>query len=191
MSAVAFLVLAFGCQSNAPAPPTQFTGTVAHVHDGDTVHVRKADGTTVKIDQAAYADLRALPNRTDREKVMSAFFSTLGAFRRTFGTTMDGEVQKVRLEATARRYPSDLAYALDGPNVLVAVAVGARAEERDQHIDDHQHRALTHYRCLNPCHVERQRRRAFLIRSVLDSLERDHPVSRGAVRIEPRPDRVR
>jgi oligoendopeptidase F len=83
--------------------------------------VTLGDGTTVKIDQAAYADLRALPNRTDREKVMSAFFSTLGAFRRTFGTTMDGEVQKVRLEATARRYPSDLAYALDGPNVPVAV----------------------------------------------------------------------
>jgi oligoendopeptidase F len=75
----------------------------------------------VKIDQAAYADLRALPNRSDREKVMSAFFSVLGSFRRTFGTTMNGEVQKVRLEATARKYPSDLAYALDGSNVPTAV----------------------------------------------------------------------
>ena len=31
-----------------------------------------------KLDQAAFADLRALPNRADREKVMSAFFNALG-----------------------------------------------------------------------------------------------------------------
>src|SRR5437762_13627877 len=35
--------------------------------------VTLSDGRTVKVDQAAYTDLRALPNRADREKVISAF----------------------------------------------------------------------------------------------------------------------
>src|SRR5262249_39157049 len=52
-----------------------------------------SDGRSVKDDQAAFADLRALPNRGDREKIMSSFFKALGGFSRTFGTTMNGEVQ--------------------------------------------------------------------------------------------------
>ena len=64
-------------------------------------------------------DLRMLPNRADREKVMSAFFQALGGFSRTFGTTMNGEVQKVQFFAKARKYPSALTLALDGPNIPV------------------------------------------------------------------------
>jgi oligoendopeptidase F len=79
--------------------------------------VTLSDGRSVKIDQAGYNDLRALPNRADREKVMSAFFGALGSFSRTFGTTMDGEVQKMKFTATARKYPSALDASLDGPNV--------------------------------------------------------------------------
>src|SRR5688572_4515237 len=54
-----------------------------------------SDGRKVKVDQAGYAELRTLPNRADREKAMSAFFGALGAFSRTYGTTMNSEVQKV------------------------------------------------------------------------------------------------
>ena len=68
----------------------------------------------MKLDQAAFNDLRALPNRADREKVMSAFFSALGGFSRTFGTTMNAEVQKVAFYTKARKYQSALAQALDG-----------------------------------------------------------------------------
>ena len=39
--------------------------------------VTLSDGRTVKDDQAAYADLRALPNRGDREKIMSVFWISL------------------------------------------------------------------------------------------------------------------
>jgi len=63
--------------------------------------VTLSDGRTVKLDQAAFNDLRALPNRGDREKVMSAFFTSLGAFRNTFGTTLSGEVAKVRFFAAS------------------------------------------------------------------------------------------
>jgi oligoendopeptidase F len=83
--------------------------------------VTLSDGRAVKVDQAAYSDLRALPNRADREKTMSSFFGALGAFSRTFGSTMNTEVEKVAFYAKARKYESSLALALDGPNVPVSV----------------------------------------------------------------------
>src|SRR5438876_439550 len=66
--------------------------------------VTLSDGRSVKLDQAAFSDLRMLPNRGDREKVMSAFFNALGSFGRTFGTTINGEVQKVQFFRKARKY---------------------------------------------------------------------------------------
>ena len=83
--------------------------------------VTLSDGKAVKLDQAAFADLRALPNRSDREKVMSAFFGALGHFSGTFGTTMNGEVQKVLFQSKARKYESALEYSLNGPNIPVSV----------------------------------------------------------------------
>ena len=83
--------------------------------------VTLGDGRTVKLDQAAFNDLRALPNRGDREKVMSAFFTALGGFRRTFGTTMNGEVQKVMFFSKARRYSTAVEASLDGANIPVSV----------------------------------------------------------------------
>ena len=80
-----------------------------------------SDGKAVKLDQAAFADLRALPNRSDREKVMSTYFAALGKFSATFGTTMNGEVHKVAFLAKARKYESALQYSLDGPNIPVPV----------------------------------------------------------------------
>ena len=83
--------------------------------------VTLSTGKSVKVDQAAFTELRALPNRADREKVMSAFFTALGSFDRTFGTSMSGEVQKVWFFAKARKYPSALAAQLDGPNIPLSV----------------------------------------------------------------------
>jgi oligoendopeptidase F len=83
--------------------------------------VTLSDGRTIKVDQAAYTDLRALPNRTDRQKVMTAFFNSLGSFSRTFGTTMNGEVQKVLFAGKARKYSSALEAMLNGPNIPTSV----------------------------------------------------------------------
>jgi oligoendopeptidase F len=83
--------------------------------------VTLSDGRSVKIDQAAYNDLRALPNRADREKVMSSFFGALAGFSRTFGSTMNAEVQKVAFFTKARKYDSSLALSLDGPNIPISV----------------------------------------------------------------------
>jgi oligoendopeptidase F len=83
--------------------------------------VALSDGRSVKLDQAAFSDLRALPNRADREKVMSAFFTALGGFRRTYGTTLNGEVQKVLFFAKARNYATSLEASLDAANIPVSV----------------------------------------------------------------------
>jgi oligoendopeptidase F len=83
--------------------------------------VTLSDGKPARIDQAGFALLRATPNRADREKVMSAFFTALGSFSRTFGTTIDGEVQKVLFSVKTRNFPNALASQLDGPNIPESV----------------------------------------------------------------------
>ena len=83
--------------------------------------VTLSDGKTVKVDQAGYNELRASPNRADREKVMSAFFKALGSFSRTYGTTMNGNVQQALFFAKARKYPTTLELSLDAANIPVSV----------------------------------------------------------------------
>jgi oligoendopeptidase F len=80
-----------------------------------------ADGRAMKVDQAAFGVLRALPNRSDREKVMVAFFGALGTFGRTLGTTMNGNLQQSLFFSKSRKYASDLEARLDGPNIPVTV----------------------------------------------------------------------
>jgi oligoendopeptidase F len=83
--------------------------------------VTLSDGKAAKLEAAAFSVLRGLPNRDDRQKVMSAFFQSLGSFSRTFGTTMNSEVQKVLFFSKARQYPSALEMMLDGPNIPTTV----------------------------------------------------------------------
>jgi oligoendopeptidase F len=100
--------------------PSNVYGLIANA-DLPFPTITLSDGRTEKLSQSAYAALRAVPNRADREKVMSAFFGTLGSFSRTFGATMDGDVSKVKFLTEARKYPSALAMALDGPNIPESV----------------------------------------------------------------------
>jgi oligoendopeptidase F len=83
--------------------------------------VTLSDGKTVKVDQAGYNELRTLPNRADREKVMSAFFTALGGFTRTYGTTMNASVQKAVFYAKSRKYPTTLEMSLDAANIPTSV----------------------------------------------------------------------
>jgi oligoendopeptidase F len=83
--------------------------------------VTLSDGRTAKINHARYTELRAAPNRADRQAVQSAYFTALGDYRRTFGTMMDGQVQKVLFFSKARKYGSALEYALDSSNVPTSV----------------------------------------------------------------------
>ena len=80
-----------------------------------------SDGRTAKVDQAGYSELRTSRNREDRKSAMSTFFAALGGFSRTFGTTMNSEVQKVLFYAKARKYTSNVEASLDPANIPVSV----------------------------------------------------------------------
>jgi oligoendopeptidase F len=73
------------------------------------------------VDQAGYSELRTSKNRDDRQAAMSSFFGALGGFSRTFGTTINSEVQKVLFYARARKYNSNLDASLDPANIPVTV----------------------------------------------------------------------
>ena len=78
-------------------------------------------GRVVKVDQARYAELRTSADRHDRQAAMSAFFQALGSFGRTFGTTMNSNIQKALFYAKARKYKTTLESSLDRPNIPVSV----------------------------------------------------------------------
>ena len=80
-----------------------------------------SDGKAIRLNQANFTAYRGVANRRDRETVMSSFFKTLGTFSRTFGTTMNGETQKLQFFAKTRDYASSLEMQLDGPNIPVSV----------------------------------------------------------------------
>ncbi len=79
--------------------------------------VTLANGTTVKLDKAAFSYHRASNNREDRKKIFSAFFGRIGEYRRTYGTQLNAEVKKNMFYARARKYDSCLSSALDGNNI--------------------------------------------------------------------------
>jgi oligoendopeptidase F len=75
----------------------------------------------VKLDSSSYSLYRSVPNREDRRKVMEAFFTALGKFKGTYGTTLNGQVQANEFFAKARKYEVALDAALDGPNIPIPV----------------------------------------------------------------------
>ncbi len=83
--------------------------------------VTLSDGKSVRLDSSGYSLYRAVPNRDDRQKVMSQFFGALGKFHGTFGSTLNGQVQADIFYARARKYNTALEASLDGPNVPTSV----------------------------------------------------------------------
>jgi oligoendopeptidase F len=83
--------------------------------------VTLSDGKTVKLDSSAFSVYRTVPNREDRQKVMSAFFGALGSFRGTFGATLNSQILSDIFVARARDYETSLEAALDGPNIPTSV----------------------------------------------------------------------
>lgn len=83
--------------------------------------VTLSDGRSVRLTSSGFNLYRTLPNRDDRQKVMSSFFTALGNYRRTFGATMNASVQKDLFAMKARKYASSLEASLDQNNIPVAV----------------------------------------------------------------------
>jgi oligoendopeptidase F len=83
--------------------------------------LKLSDGRSVRLDVPGYSAARAVGNRDDRRRVMEAFFGALANFRRTLGNTQSGAVQAALFDTRARKYESNLANALDGPNIPQSV----------------------------------------------------------------------
>ena len=98
--------------------------------------VTLADGKTVKLDKAAFALYRAVPNRADREKVFATYFDRLNQYRGTFGSNLYGEVKKDMFFKNARNYGSCVESALDNDNIPVAGVQepGRRRQRKSRHL---------------------------------------------------------
>ncbi len=83
--------------------------------------VTLASGETVRLDDAAYTQYRAAPEREDRRRVFRAFWGRHREFERTLGTTLDAEVKAHLFEKQVHRYGSCLEAALFESNVPTAV----------------------------------------------------------------------
>lgn len=80
-----------------------------------------SDEKTVKLNESTFELQRASAIREDRQKVMAAYFSALGAFRGTYGSMMNTNVQASIFYAHARKYDSSLEASLDIPNIPASV----------------------------------------------------------------------
>ena len=109
------------------ADATPLAGSASNIYgilanaDFPYPQITLSDGKKIKVDQAGYGELRTSPNRKDRELAMSSFFNALGSFSRTYGTTMNSSVQKSLFYGKARKYPTTLEMALNGPNIPTSV----------------------------------------------------------------------
>ncbi len=83
--------------------------------------VTLSSGETVTLDKANFSRYRAVPNRDDRRKVMDAFFTAIGKYNGTFGSTLNAEVMKDMFYQRARHYNATVDAALDQANIPVSV----------------------------------------------------------------------
>ena len=80
-----------------------------------------SDDKTVRLDQAAYTLYRAATVREDRQKAMATYLGALGAYRGTFGSMMNTNVQGFIFYARAHNYQASLQASLDDSNIPVSV----------------------------------------------------------------------
>ena len=80
-----------------------------------------SDKKGVRLDATNYSLYRASQNREDRKVVFESFYGTLQKFKRTFGTQLNGEINKNLFYKNVRKYDSCLESSLDRNNIPVDV----------------------------------------------------------------------
>jgi oligoendopeptidase F len=83
--------------------------------------IQLEDGTSVRLDPAAFSLHRRSPNRETRQKVFDAYLGRMNDYRRTYGAQLAAEVRKNLFYMRTRSYPSCLERALDSFNIPIAV----------------------------------------------------------------------
>ncbi len=80
-----------------------------------------AAGKAHPVTHGTYIPLMESPDRALRESAFKSMYASYGQFRNTFAATLGAQVKQIQYFATARKYPSSLAYALDASEVPVQV----------------------------------------------------------------------
>ena len=106
-----------GIMANAPSQ----TYDIFKAADMPYPEVTLSTGETVRLDDAAYTQYRAVANREDRRRVFQAFWSKHREFERTLGTTLDAEVKTHLFEKNIHHYSSCLEAALFESNIPTSV----------------------------------------------------------------------
>ncbi len=106
-----------GIMANAPSQ----TYDIFKAADMPYPEVTLSTGETVRLDDAAYTQYRAVANREDRRKVFQAFWSRHKEFERTLGTTLDAEVKTHLFDRDVHHYGSCVEAALFESNIPVSV----------------------------------------------------------------------
>ena len=83
--------------------------------------LRLASGAEITLDQSAYTKYRESADRSDRKRVMDAFFATWAGFERTVGSMLSSQLKQDTVDARVRRYPDSISAALDRNRMPVAV----------------------------------------------------------------------
>jgi oligoendopeptidase F len=83
--------------------------------------IQLEDGTSVRLDPAAFSLHRRSAIRENRKKVFAAYLGKLNEFRRTLGVQLASEVRKNMFYTRTRSYASCMERALDAFNIPTAV----------------------------------------------------------------------
>jgi oligoendopeptidase F len=78
-------------------------------------------GQPVRLDQQGYTRARTAADRTERKRVFDTFFAAFKGFESSLGSALASKVDGDVFNARARKYPTSLAAAVDGPNIPEAV----------------------------------------------------------------------
>jgi len=83
--------------------------------------VTLSDGSTIRLDGAAYIRYREAPSRADRKKVFDAFWHAHSVFQGVLGATLTTQVMGEEFDAGARHFPDALEDAMFADNMPEAV----------------------------------------------------------------------
>lgn len=79
------------------------------------------DGQPTVVDDTRYGSLRQHPDRAVREQVFKAFFSRLGQYQNTFGSTLVNRMRAGTIQAKLRQHPSAVSASLSANQVPESV----------------------------------------------------------------------
>jgi oligoendopeptidase F len=83
--------------------------------------VKDEKGRMVQLSEGRYRTFVMSPDRSVRQEAFQKLFATYAQYRNTFASTLGGTVKKNIFYASARKYDSAIAAALESDNVPVAV----------------------------------------------------------------------